>query len=106
MKLLKIEIGLSSAPFTESGTTVHVMICNQGNWSQQRFSQCYGSIGIFQIKLSNFTPYQHQNFRPVKPSAFGQVKNIAYLKENSENYSCKAALITGQMYIIKPIKFK
>ena len=54
---------------------------------QQRFSQCYGSMGIFQIKLLNFIPYQHQNFRPVKPSAFGQVKEIVYLKENYKNYS-------------------
>ena len=54
---------------------------------KQRFSQCYGSIGVFQIKLLNFTPYQHQNFRSVKPSAFGQVKEIVYLKENYENYS-------------------
>ena len=53
---------------------------------QQGFSQCYGSTGIFQIKLLNFTPYQHQNFRPVKP-AFGQVKQLVYLKENYENYS-------------------
>ena len=29
----------------------------------------------------NFTPYQHQNSRLVKPSAFGQVKEIVYLKE-------------------------
>ena len=35
----------------------------------------------------NFTPYQHQNFRLVKPPAFGQVKEIIYLKENYENYS-------------------
>ena len=49
-------------------------------------SQCYGSIGILQIKLLNFTPCQHLNFRSVKPSAFGQVKDIIYLKENYENY--------------------
>ena len=53
----------------------------------ERFSQCYGSIAIFQTKLLTFTPYQQQNFRPVKPSAFGQVKEIVYLKENYENCS-------------------
>ena len=35
----------------------------------------------------NFTPYQHQNFRLVKPTAFGQVKEIVYLKENYESYT-------------------
>ena len=54
----------------------------------------------------NSTPYHHQNFRPVKPSAFGQVKEIVYLKENYENYSWKAALITGQMHIIKQIGYQ
>ena len=53
----------------------------------ERFSQYYGSIAIFQMKLLNFTPYQHQNFRPVKRSAFDQVKEIVYLKENYEDYS-------------------
>ena len=66
----------------------------QRNWTlcglsgravQPRFPQCNGSMGILEMKL--FTPYQHQNFRLDKPSAFGQVKEIVYLKENSENYS-------------------
>ena len=29
----------------------------------------------------NFIPYEHQNFRLVKPFAFGQVKEIVYLKK-------------------------
>ena len=96
MKLSKIEIGLSPATIGNNCTAAHVMICKLRNWTlrglsvradQQRFYQCYGSIGIFQIKLFNFTPCQHQNFWSVKPSAFGQVNEIIYLKEKYDNYS-------------------